>query len=122
MADDDDIDEVSDDDDEEGGGSSKKRASKEITELYYFVLALSLNNVSTKCEGLRKEEQEFKMIKESVDLLRTDFGMISRKCIGKSGGSIDCSDNEGYWRKNAAQSQACCVHDQQSSQYSLEGA
>ena len=87
MVEDDDVDEVSDED-EDGGGSSKNRASKEVTELYYFVLALSLNNVSTKCEGLRKEEQESKMIefsKEWVDLIRTDFGMISRKYMGKGG-------------------------------------
>ena len=57
MVEDDDVDEVSDED-EDGGGSSKNRASKEVTELYYFVLAFSLNNVSTKCEGLSKEEQE----------------------------------------------------------------
>ena len=91
MTEDDVVDDVSDDDDE-GAGSSKNRASKEVTELYYFILALSLDSVSTKCDGLRKEEQESKMIEfatEWVDLIRCDFGMVSRKCMGKNGVTED---------------------------------
>jgi hypothetical protein len=85
------VDDLSDDDDEEGA-SSKNRATKEVTELYYFILSLAYNNVATKCEGLKKEEQEAKMIEYSnewVDLVRSDFGNVSRKFMGKNGVSED---------------------------------
>ena len=42
----------------------------------------------TKHDGLRTEEQQTKMVELSLewtDLIRTDFGMISRKCMGKNG-------------------------------------
>jgi hypothetical protein len=52
MSDDPNADDILDDDDDEEG-SSKNRASKEITELYYFILSLGYNQV--KFAGLRKE-------------------------------------------------------------------
>jgi hypothetical protein len=74
--------------DEESDGNSKNRVSKEITELYYFILVLALNQVTTKYDGLRAEEQAAKMVKLSLewtDLLRSDFGMITKKLMGKGG-------------------------------------
>ena len=44
MAHDPNVDDVLDDDEDEEG-SSKNRASKDITELYYFVLSLAYNQV-----------------------------------------------------------------------------
>ena len=44
MADDPNADDALDEDEDEEG-SSKNRASKEITELYYFVLSLAYNQV-----------------------------------------------------------------------------
>jgi hypothetical protein len=78
--------------DEEVDGNFKNRVSKEITELYYFVLVLALNQVTTKYDDLRAEEQAAKMVKlslEWVDLLRTDFGMITKKLMGKGGVTED---------------------------------
>ena len=73
---------------EEVDGNSKNRASREITELNYFVLVLVLNQVTTKYDGLRAEEQAAKIVKLSLewtDLLRTDFGMINIKLMRKGG-------------------------------------
>ena len=38
-------------DDDEEEGSSKNRASNQITDLYYFVLALALNQGTTSHDG-----------------------------------------------------------------------
>jgi phosphoribosyl-ATP pyrophosphohydrolase len=92
MEEEDHRDDESIDGDEEVDGNSKNRVSKEITELYYFVLVLALNQVTTKYDGLRAEEQAAKMVKlslEWVDLLRTDFGMITKKLMGKGGVTED---------------------------------
>ena len=54
MSDDPNADDILDDDDDEEG-SSKNRASKEITELYYFILSLAYNQVkfaSSRNEGM----------------------------------------------------------------------
>lgn len=81
-------DDDSNDGDEEEDGNSKNRTSKEITELYYFVLVLALNQVTTKYDGLRAKEKAAKMVELSLewtDLIRSDFGMISKKLMGKGG-------------------------------------
>ena len=74
--------------DDEEEGSSKNRASNQITELYYFVLALALNQVTTSHDGLRANEQAAKMVElaiEWTDLIRSDFSTISRQYMGSRG-------------------------------------
>lgn len=76
------------DDDVEVGQSVSRhnRGTKGVTELYYFVLALSLNVITVNNESI-SSEQQFELITLNCDrwigLLKTEFGQIYRKFMGE---------------------------------------
>ena len=81
--------EVEDDDlDVEQQSSRNNRGSKEVTELYYFVLALSLNEMSTNNESLSTEQQQELTVLNCdrwIGLLRSEFGNVYRMYVKKGG-------------------------------------
>ena len=81
--------EVEDDDlDVERQSSRNNRGSKDVTELYYFVLALSLNEMSTNNESLSTEQQQELTVLNCdrwIDLLRSEFGNVYRTYVKKGG-------------------------------------
>jgi hypothetical protein len=79
------------DEDEDVGGVGQlvprnNRGTKGVTELYYFVLALSLNEITVNNESL-SSDQQFELMKLNCDrwigLLKTEFGHIYRKFMGE---------------------------------------
>jgi hypothetical protein len=85
-----DIDE--DDDDGEVGlaVSRNNRGSKGVTELHYFVLALSLSELPVNNKSM-SPEQQFEMMALNCDrwigLLKSEFGQIHRQFMSK--GSVE---------------------------------
>lgn len=81
--------EVEDEDlDVEQQASRNNRGTKEITELYYFVLALSLNEVTTNNESLSTEQQQELVVlycDRWIGLLKSEFGTVYRRHMSKLG-------------------------------------
>jgi hypothetical protein len=76
-----------DDDGEVGQAVSRNNwESKGVTELYYFVLALSLNELTAKNESM-SSEQQFEMMALYCDrwigLFKSEFGQIHRRFMSK---------------------------------------
>jgi hypothetical protein len=78
-----------DEDDDVGVGQSvsrNNRGTKGVTELFYFVLALSLNEITVNNESI-SSEQQFELMTQNCDrwigLLKTEFGQIYRKFMGE---------------------------------------
>ena len=81
--------EVEDEDlDVEQQASRNNRGTKEITELYYFVLALSLNEITTNNESLSTEQQQELVVlycDRWIGLLKSEFGTVYRRHMSKLG-------------------------------------
>lgn len=81
---------IDEDDEVEVGQSApsvrNNRGTKGVTELYYFVLALSLNEITVNNESI-SSEQQFELMTLNCDrwigLLKTEFGHIYRKFMGE---------------------------------------
>lgn len=80
--------EVEEDDlDVEQQTSRNNRGTKDVTELYYFVLALSLNEITTNNEALSTEQQHELIVlycDRWIGLLKSEFGIIYRNHMKKN--------------------------------------
>ena len=79
---------IEEDDDLEVGQTVPRnnRGTKGVTELYYFVLALSLNEITVNNESMSMEQQ-YEMMTLNCDrwigLLKSEFGQIHRQFMSK---------------------------------------
>jgi hypothetical protein len=91
-----DCDESDDSDNEAGGGagvgkSKKNAATFKVTEIFYFVLSLALNEIYAE-DGLKTQQQESKILEKSlgwVGMLRSDYGAMTTKLMGTGGVTED---------------------------------
>ena len=77
-----------DDLDVEQQASRNNRGTKDVTELYYFVLALSLNEITTSNESLSTEQQHELIVfycDRWIGLLKSEFETIYRHHMKKNG-------------------------------------
>ena len=77
-----------DDLDVEQQASRNNRGTKDVTEIYYFVLALSLNEITTNNESLSTEQQHELIVLNCdrwIGLLKSEFGVIYRHHMQKNG-------------------------------------
>jgi hypothetical protein len=91
-----DCDESDESDNEAGGGAGvgkakKNAASFKVTEIFYFVLSLALNEIYAE-DGLKTTQQEGKILESAirwVGMLRSDYGAMTTKLMGTGGVTED---------------------------------
>ena len=68
--------------------TSRNRGTKDVTEIYYLVLALSFNEITTNNESLSTDQQQELIVlycERWIGLLKSEFGIIYRQNMKKTG-------------------------------------